>query len=85
MLMPMAFLFAYGDLDWHDGGMSTILRISLFAITLGALGALWVITGPFNAIAAGFTIFGYLFVLAMKSAAEEILRHEREQRPDLCG
>jgi hypothetical protein len=36
-----------------------------------------------TAIGVGFTIFAYLFVLAMKSAAEEIQRYERDQRPDL--
>jgi hypothetical protein len=53
-------------------------------MTLVGLGALWAFAGPRMAIAAGFGIFAYLFVLAMKSAAEEILRFEREQRPDLC-
>jgi hypothetical protein len=57
----------------------------VFALTLGALAALWVISGPLTAIAVGFSIFAYLFVLAMKSAAEEILRFEREQRPDLSA
>jgi DMSO/TMAO reductase YedYZ heme-binding membrane subunit len=63
--------------------MSTIVRISVIAATLGALGALWVVTSPLTAIAAGSSIFAFLFVLAVKSAAEEIRRFEREQRPDL--
>jgi hypothetical protein len=36
-----------------------------------------------TAIGVGLTIFAYLFVLAMKSAAEDIQRIERDQRPDL--
>jgi Flp pilus assembly protein TadB len=63
--------------------MSTIVRISVIATTLSALGALWVVTSPLTAIATGLALVAYLFVLGMKSAAEEILRFEREQRPDL--
>jgi hypothetical protein len=85
LLMPMTFLFDCNSRIGHSEVMSIILRISLFAITLCVLGALWVIAGPKTAIAAGFAIFSYLFVLAMKSAAEDIRRFECEQRPDLCS
>jgi hypothetical protein len=83
MLMPMAFLLACGAFDEHEGDMSRIVRISVFALTLSSLAVLWVATGPLTAIGVGFTILAYLFVLAMKSAAEEIQRFERDQRPDL--
>nr|WP_314444128.1 hypothetical protein [uncultured Sphingomonas sp.] len=83
--MPMAFLLDRNRRVRQGRAMPTILRTSLFALTLGALGALWVIAGPMTAIAAGFATFAYVFVLAMKSAAAEILRFEREQRPDLCA
>jgi membrane protein implicated in regulation of membrane protease activity len=83
MLMPMAFLLACGAFDVHGGYMSRIVRISVFALTLSALAVLWVATGPLTAIGVGFSIFAYLFVLAMKSAAEEIQRFDRDQRPDL--
>ena len=83
--MPMTFLFDRNRRLGHGEVMSKILRTSLLALTLGALGALWVFAGPKTAIAAGFATFAYLFVLAMKSAAAEILRFEREQRPDLCA
>jgi hypothetical protein len=53
--------------------------------TISALAALWVLASPTTAIAVGFFLFAYLFVLAMKSAAEEILRFEADQRPDLCA
>jgi membrane protein implicated in regulation of membrane protease activity len=83
MLMPMAFLLACGAFDGHEGVMSRTVRTSVFALTLGTLAALWVTSGPLTAIGVGFTIFAYLFVLAMKSAADEMKRIERDQRPDL--
>jgi Flp pilus assembly protein TadB len=79
----MTFIFACGSFVRQREVMSTIIRLSLLAATLAALGALWVVTSPLTAVAVGFTIFAYLFVLAMKSAAEEILRFEQEQMPDL--
>lgn len=81
--MPMVFLLACVIFDGHDGDMSRIVRISVLALTLSALAVLWVATGPLTAIGVGFTIFAFLFVLAMKSAAEEIHRFEQDQRPDL--
>jgi hypothetical protein len=63
--------------------MSRIFRLPVFALLAGALAALWMFAGPLTSIGVGFTVFAYLFVLAMKSAAEEILRFERDQRPDL--
>jgi hypothetical protein len=79
----MAFLLACGAFNRHAGDMPRIIRISLFALTLSSFAALWVTSGPRTAFGVGFTIFAYLFVLAMKSAAEEIQRIERDQRPDL--
>ena len=83
MLMPMAFLFDRGAFDGHKEVMSRMVRISVFALTLSALAALWVTSGALTAIGVGFTVCAYLFVLAMKSAADEILRFKRDQRPDL--
>lgn len=81
--MPMIFLFATERRKAQEAIMATIVRLGMIAVTMGALGALWVRNGPFTAIAAGLTLFAFLFVLAMKSAAEDILQFEREQRPDL--
>jgi hypothetical protein len=52
-------------------------------MTIAGLALVWVAAGPLCALAVCFTILGYLFVLGMKNAAEEIRRFEREQRPDL--
>jgi hypothetical protein len=81
----MTFLFDCRGLVGHSESMSTISRISLFTATISALAALWVLASPKTAIAVGFFLFAYLFVFAMKSAAEEILRFEADQRPDLCA
>jgi hypothetical protein len=81
----MTFLLACGAFEGHEGDMSRVVLKIVVALTLGALAVLWVAIGPLTAIGVGFTIFAYLFVFAMKSAAEEILRFERDQRPDLCA
>ena len=63
--------------------MSKVVRIIVVALTLAALAMLWELAGPLTALAIFLTLCAYLAVLALKSAAEEIQRFEREQRPDL--
>jgi hypothetical protein len=65
------------------GTMTKIFRLTLFAAIVTSVAAVWAVGGALAALAAGFSILGYMFVLGLKNATEEILRYEMEQRPDL--
>lgn len=57
--------------------------IVLAALATGAIALLWVKVGVLAALGVAFSVVAYLFVLTMRTAAQDIMRYERDQRPDL--
>ena len=81
--MPTAFLLDLASPDRQVVSMSKTVRLTISGIIIAGLISVWVAAGALYALAISLTMLSYLFVLGMKNAAEEILRFEREQRPDL--
>lgn len=63
--------------------MSRLARLTILTLLAAAIAGLWVSFGMLTAIAVAFTMLAYCFVWMMRTAADEIRRYEREQRPDL--
>jgi uncharacterized membrane protein len=58
-------------------------RLGLTIIMVMLLAAVWLNFGLLAALGVSFATGGYFLVLAMRMAADEIKRYERDQRPDL--
>jgi hypothetical protein len=63
--------------------MKTLNLLGALALAVAALALIWMEFGMLTAFGIAFSIAGYLFVLAMRKAAAEIMAYEQDQRPDL--
>jgi hypothetical protein len=79
----MPFLLASLDHEGHGSCMKRTRRLSIYGLILTALVALWISTEPRTALGITLSLLAFLFVVALKNAAHEILKFERNQRPDL--
>jgi hypothetical protein len=63
--------------------MSKLARVTAAVLFVAALALVWVRFGTSAALGVAFTVLSYGFVSVMRTAADEIRRYERDQRPDL--